>query len=127
MVQQSQNVSAAAVGDLDGDGHPEIVVTEDATFGAEVYGNVYAWHRNGSPVAGWPVDVDGSLDQPLLGDVNGDETLEIVVRHGVSQMTVFRADGAQLPGWPKAVGHARTGGFPCLGDLDGDGAADVVM
>jgi subtilisin family serine protease len=45
-----QIVSSVAVGDLDGDKQPEVVA-------ASFKGGVYAWHRDGSRVAGFPVQV----------------------------------------------------------------------
>ena len=45
-----QVVASAAVGDLDGDGQPEVVAPA-------IGGGIYAWHRDGTRVAGFPVEV----------------------------------------------------------------------
>ena len=45
-----QIVGSVAVGDIDGDKQPEVVA-------ASFKGGVYAWHRDGSRVAGFPVQV----------------------------------------------------------------------
>jgi hypothetical protein len=81
--------SAPAIGDIDGDGRPEIV------FGTGTYwGNplpcggggsprlrrVYAVKCDGSAAAGWPVVVDGEVrTSPALADLNGDGILDVVV------------------------------------------------
>jgi subtilisin family serine protease len=45
-----QFVGSVAVGDIDGDKQPEVVA-------ASLKGGVYAWHRDGTRVAGFPVQV----------------------------------------------------------------------
>ena len=45
-----QLVGSVAVGDIDGDKQPEVVA-------ASLKGGVYAWHRDGSRVSGFPVQV----------------------------------------------------------------------
>src|SRR5439155_24880997 len=49
-VPSGQIVGSVAVGDLDGDGQPEVVA-------ASFKGGVYAWHRAGARVAGFPVQI----------------------------------------------------------------------
>jgi PKD repeat protein len=67
-----------ALGDLDGDGHPEVMVSLRWWLEAEVYaGSLYAWHQDGSLVAGWPQPTIRAPD-PLLGDLDGDGDLEVV-------------------------------------------------
>ena len=52
---------APAVGDLDGDGEPEIVATAGE--------HVYAWDRHGDPVPGFPARVDPDLSEPCVDGV----------------------------------------------------------
>ena len=49
-VPSGQIVGSVAVGDIDGDGQPEVVA-------ASFKGGLYAWHRDGSRVAGFPVQI----------------------------------------------------------------------
>jgi FG-GAP-like repeat/FG-GAP repeat len=70
--------SSPAVGDIDGDGCPEIVV---GTGGSSSSASrlLMAWHRDGSPVAGWPVALLGhAANSPILVDLNGDGVLDVV-------------------------------------------------
>ena len=53
-------VSSAAVGDIDGDGKPEIVVGTGSFYPHRAH-QVYAWKCDGTAVPGWPVSVDGEV------------------------------------------------------------------
>jgi hypothetical protein len=72
--------SCPAIADLEGDGKLEILVSASD-------GNVYAWHSSGAPVADWPQQTGHSqypssspyLSSPLVGDLDGDGTLEVVI------------------------------------------------
>lgn len=127
--------SSPAVGDIDGDGTLEIV-----TGSCGECGTVYAFHRDGTVVSGWPYHancvVDGS--SPVLGDVDGDGRIEIVIGSGSgftplgctvgapSQAYIFHGDGSLLPGWPVTLGTATIPG-PALANVDGDADVEVVM
>lgn len=88
-----------AVADLDGDELPEIVV-------AAADRHVYAWHHDGSPVTGFPVQ----LVDPAKVESIDPET------HKVS----FRADSGVGEGGELIAA-------PVIGDVDGDGAPDIVV
>ncbi|MGI8335801.1 FG-GAP-like repeat-containing protein [Actinomadura scrupuli] len=86
-----------AVADLDGDGKPEIVVrsqySESKGGGEQFYGanHAFAYHADGSPVAGWPVRMSSimtfygsaqefvteAVNQPVVADVDGDGKDEV--------------------------------------------------
>ena len=102
--------------DLDADGALEVVV-------AAMDQRVYAWHADGSPVAGWPVlcrdEASGGqhvriISSPAAGDMDGDGNVEIVVGSNEDYDTAGRLyairaegnahpDGPFLPGWPASV------------------------
>ena len=69
--------SGIAIGDINGDGYPEIVFLGDNL--------VYALDRSGLPVAGFPVKISrgtpvfGFMSDPVLVDVTGDDVPEILV------------------------------------------------
>ncbi|MCB9562315.1 MAG: VCBS repeat-containing protein [Kofleriaceae bacterium] len=124
--------------DLDGDGTLEIVV-------GAMDAHVYAWHHDGTPVAGWPVLLqDGDqrtriVQTPSIGDIDGDGAPEIVVGtnedyNGLGKLYALEADGSRVAGWPIALPTQSVlpvvgTGLPnntALADVDGDGVVDVA-
>ena len=125
--------SSPAVGDVTGDGAPEVVVGSNS-------GKVLVYSTGGQLLHSWfadpaPASVIGS---PALADLNGDGKLDIVVSmmpvsdaFAVSTVAAFTGDGTKLWG-RKTCGTPRTGlcdafATPAVGDINGDGAPDVVI
>jgi hypothetical protein len=110
---------APAVGDIDGDGTPEIVA---AFFASEVR----AWRSDGSILPGWPVSTSGyASSSPVLADMDADGKLEIAFGLSNGRMEVRRYDGSQFPGWPISVGQ-QGHLFPIVIDMDGDGDLELA-
>jgi hypothetical protein len=136
-------LATPAVGDVDGDGAPEIVV-------GSLRGGVYAWHADGSAVAGFPVRLvgrlpeeftagrswdDGVVAAPSLGDVDGDGVLDVVVAGMDQRLYAWDGAGALFDGYPLEVCipegcggvGARIISSPALGDIDADGDLDAAF
>jgi hypothetical protein len=127
--------SSPAVGDINGDGEPEIVCGSCGECGT-----VYAWRRDGTILSGWPFVANAVIDgsSPVLGDVDGDGRIEIVVGSGsgftpygcnageISKAYILRADGTLFPGWPVDLGTAAPP-YPALADVDGDELVEVAL
>jgi M6 family metalloprotease-like protein len=94
---------AAAAGDLDGDGYPEIFAVDDQGF-------AHRWNRNGVEPQGWPVsltsrygpDAVGGTGSPVVADLDGDGASELLVAARNGALIALEDDGRALPGWPIA-------------------------
>lgn len=95
--------SGMAIGDVNGDGYPEVVFLGDNLL--------YALDRFGMPLAGFPVKLSsgtpmiGFFSDPLVVDVNGDETPEILVPSSDGIVYAYTGKGKKVDGqFPLAAG-----------------------
>ncbi|HBL25487.1 MAG TPA: hypothetical protein DD490_01490, partial [Acidobacteria bacterium] len=112
---------APAVGDLDGDGRPEVVVLADDA-------RAFAFDAAGRSLPGWPRKLGGSSNTPpVLVDLDGLPGLEILAGMTDGTLTAVRSDGSIPAGaWPVRLA-ALGPSTPALADLDGDGAVEIVV
>ena len=111
-------LSSPAIGDLNGDGSPDVVEGTAETYGTtpNQSGRVYAFSAKGKRLPGWPVAVPGIAvnsiplagqgvpDSPDLADVNGDGRDEVAVASFTGEPELFAGDGTRLSG---AGGQSR--------------------
>ena len=118
--------SSAAVGDINGDNSPEIIM--------ESYTGLYAWKSNGDSIPGFPFmmpngDVN-SYSSPVLADVDGDNIREIIfgthVSGGGGYVYILKNNGTVLSGWPKQT-NQWIYGPPAVGYVDNDNIIDIVV
>lgn len=118
-----------SVGDIDGDGQEEIVL---ATGGIQVSPRLYAFEKDGTELAGWPVNLNNNwiLTAPALSDLDGDGALEVVATEydfPIGYVHILKGDGSSFSSnWPVAL-DAPPAVTPSIGDMDGDGEKDIVM
>lgn len=131
--------SSASLADVDHDGRAEIFVGSGSTGGGpqpHMGGTMFAlkWRSTGVQTL-WRRNLAESVDaSPAIADINGDGRAEVVTttsfyfrNQDSRRIFAWRAlDGASVSGYPVDTG-AITAGSPAVGDLNGDGRADVVV
>jgi WD40 repeat protein len=117
--------ASPAVGDLDGDFYPDIVVATQSSDG-----KVFAVKRTGQLLPGWPRSTGGQVtSSPALADLDGDGREEVVIASESDSVFVWRGDGTRYPGWPKPAAVNSTYGHtssPVVADLDNNGQLDIL-
>ncbi len=120
------------VGDVDGDGSPEVAF--DVTTDTESL--VYLLNAQGQPFSSaWPVSLPLAFYywSLALGDVDGDGYLDIVTTGTTSRVFAIDRFGTVLPGWPAIVETPFPGPISyqniihAVADVDADGMPEVVV
>jgi predicted outer membrane repeat protein len=120
--------SAPAIGDMDNDGEPEIVVSTLIADGSE--GRVYALKQDGIALPGWPKTLTDWPTTPVLGDIDNDNKLEILLATSSTSGTTYawNDDGSPVSGWPVSTGATTYSESPlALGDMDQDGVVEIIV
>ena len=144
-------ISSPALGDIDGDGHLDIVIgTNQKTTGT--YGLGYALEADGSIKPGWPATLFGAYTDalpyvgegvpgsPTLCDVDGDGTLEIGMHTIADAGRLLSYDGTEFASLARIANDFGPGNNTsesaasiimvtsgAWGDLDVDGVPDYLI
>ncbi|HUI42437.1 MAG TPA: FG-GAP-like repeat-containing protein [Terriglobia bacterium] len=128
ITSNAEPVSVVAA-DMDGDGHEDLVVADEALFAVSVL------IGNGDGTFKPHVEYSaGSSSKPVgvaVGDFNGDGYPDVATADfGTSNVSVLLNSGASSPGTLQPVVTYLTGLKPysiATGDLNGDGKVDLVL
>lgn len=112
------------LGDIDGDGFLEIILAGED--------EIYAYNYTGSLVSNFPVRLSRStnmgliLSTPVLGDLDGDGQLDIILGGPQGNLYAYRYDGNPVNGFPLPSGFPIYDS-PAVADLDNDGDLEVCV
>jgi hypothetical protein len=125
-VQSTFNDSKVTTADIDNDGQEEILA-------GNTNGVMYCFTANGQGIK-WARNVGAAIrGGAACYDVNGDGTKEIFFGDMAGRVWGLNCRGGDLSQWAWPKQTASTGGFvgvyssPAIGDINGDGAVDIVV
>lgn len=137
--------SSPAVGDINHDGHLEVVVSTGGDAGDVRHtGSLFAFDHNGNQL--WRFNfidnspagsIAGAFSSPTLCDVNGDGNMEVAVGGWDQRIYLIGNDGKPLwyklnypPGLPANAGYYNADSIwstAACADLNGDGQQEIII
>jgi len=136
ILEKSETPFQVVSGNVDGKDNLEIVATTTREQSIEKHpyllqeGLLYVFDLDGNKLSGWPQVLPERFLDPVLANMDKDEDLEILVSDYYDQVHAWHHDGTQVAGWPVtlpaplSIGNLQP---PVVGDLDGDGVAEVLI
>jgi hypothetical protein len=113
-----------ALADFDADGTLDIVLATNNGVNSEIR----VFDHTGATRAGWPKAVGGATSEssPIVADFSGDGIPDIVFGNESGKIFGWDRSGAELDGFPLAVGDFVRA-TPFAADVDADGGIDLVL
>lgn len=125
--------NSPSIGDLDGDGQMEIVVCTGGSSDGSVLAKVIAYTATGHVKPGFPwiVGRNSAGCNPTLYDINGDGTLEILIRvkpdyNNINGIYAIKSNGTVAPGFPFPITYGNPNACVAVGDMTGDGIPEIA-
>ena len=119
-----------AIGDVNGDGHPDLLATSETGNGETA---LYYLQGNGDGTFQSPVEIISSQDTDnavLVQDFNGDGHPDLVIAHQTSNTTFLAGNGDgtfyEITS-PTVLRASEQPTFLATADLNGDGKPDLVV
>ena len=119
----SYKPSSVGVGDLDGDGIPDVVAANSGATHLTYFAGKKA--RGFSPGVDW--DSVYNPTQLVIGDINGDTRLDVITTHLDTQTVEIHPNLGQGQFGKATNLSARSPQGVALGDVNGDGVLDLII
>ena len=113
--------STPAIGDIDGDSLPEIVVAG--------FHKLMVYNHNGAMKTGFPVEYDPtgmSEGSPVIVDLDRDGQKEIIVSSSAGKLYAFNYRGECVTGFPLDIGVGSYS-TPLVMDIDNDDRVELIL
>ncbi|MGD8394491.1 MAG: VCBS repeat-containing protein [Candidatus Eiseniibacteriota bacterium] len=120
----SSQLFYVGLGDITGDGVPEIIAFDNHLGGA--YRAIAIALDSGLAVPGWPFSVpDWPKGFPTVVDIDDDGLQEVLMVTDGGELYAVASDGRVVPGYPEQMASASISGV-AAGDIDADGLYELV-
>ena len=108
------------IADMDNDGHFEIVFSSNDL-------DLYVMGLDGEIILEkkWPEVHSASRFSPVIGDIDGDHYVDIVLAT-IDEIIAFNRKGEMLEGFPLPIVRSEQGPSPTIADIDNDGKIEIV-
>jgi peptidase C25-like protein/VCBS repeat protein/flagellar hook capping protein FlgD/fibronectin type III domain protein len=120
--------SSIGLADLDGDGHPEILLGAEYLYVFRPDGTDWLDGDSNPVTTGiFSTALHHIPSSPAAADVDLDGVPELIAASwNDSSLAVWKTNGTMMPGWPRK-GAAPFWSTPAVGDIDHDGIPEIVV